>query len=69
VKRELIDYDAMMQGGVSGPPIVPRGAAGSLLFQRITGQKPPRMPLDNPLLKPKKINLIKKWIDAGAKND
>jgi hypothetical protein len=69
VQRELIDYDVMMQGGVSGPPIVQRDAAGSLLFQRIAGQKPLRMPLDNPLLKPKKINLIKKWIDAGAKND
>ncbi|MCZ6676043.1 MAG: hypothetical protein O7E52_02210, partial [Candidatus Poribacteria bacterium] len=68
-KLKLIDYDAMLKGGVSGTPIVPGDAEGSLLFQRITGQKPPPMPLDNPALKPKQIDLIKKWLDAGAKND
>lgn len=68
-KLKLIDYDAMLKGGVSGTPIVPGDAEGSLLFQRITGQKPPPMPLDNPALKPKQMDLIKKWLDAGAKND
>lgn len=68
-KLKLTTYDLMIKGGASGNPIVLGNAEASLLVQRITGQKPPQMPLDNRPLKQKEVDLIKLWINAGAKND
>ena len=66
---KLTTYDLMIKGGKNGNPIVLGNAQASLLVKRITGQKPPKMPLDNPALKQKQIDLIKKWISSGAKNN
>src|ERR687883_1892608 len=51
----LDTYQAAMKGGtgggpVKGPVIKPRDAAGSYLYQVLTGKQTPRMPLGRPAL-------------------
>ncbi len=46
--------------------VTPGRAASSLLLQRITGEKPPQMPLGAPPLPEAEIAAIRAWIDAGA---
>jgi mono/diheme cytochrome c family protein len=58
---------AAMQGGVSGPAILPGNSRESLLVRRIeSDQQGPRMPLMSDPLTEEQISLIKKWIDQGA---
>jgi len=66
---KLDSYDGMMKGGVNGPPILAGQPEQSLLYRRITGQVLPQMPLDNAALRDSEIELIRKWIAAGALND
>jgi hypothetical protein len=66
---KLEGYATLMKGGRSGRAIVPGDPGASLLYKRVTGAIPPRMPLDNPPLSAEQIELIRKWIDAGAKDD
>ncbi|MFQ5612342.1 MAG: c-type cytochrome domain-containing protein [Anaerolineae bacterium] len=62
-------YADVFQGGLNGPAIVPGDAEGSLLFQTLRGpvedkdirQMPPRKPLTEA-----EIDLIARWIEAGA---
>lgn len=56
----------MLKGGVSGPAIVAGSSANSLLVARITGEKPPLMPLAGKPLSTAEIGIIRRWIDAGA---
>ncbi|MEJ7712835.1 MAG: DUF1549 domain-containing protein [Pyrinomonadaceae bacterium] len=57
-----------LKGGVSGPPIIPGNSLQSLLVRRILGEDGvTRMPLKGAPLTPEQINLIKKWIDDGAR--
>jgi hypothetical protein len=63
----LVNRAAMLKGGDHGPAIVPGNAAGSLLYQRITGQQQPVMPMAPfPKLNAQEIAAVKDWIDAGA---
>ena len=63
----MADRDSMLKGGDHGAAIVPGNAAGSLLYQRITGQVLPAMPMAPiPKLTAEEIATIKNWIDAGA---
>ena len=65
---DLRTREGMLKGGVSGPAVVPGNAAGSLLYKRITGAEPPRMPMAPVApLTAQEISLIKDWIDQGAK--
>ena len=58
---------AALQGGHSGPAIVPGDSAGSGLIQRVTSSwEGFRMPLSGPALKPGDIDALKSWIDGGA---
>ncbi len=50
----------------SGPAIVPGKSVESLLYLRITGAKPPSMPLSAKKLAAGEIETIRQWIDAGA---
>src|SRR5438045_1497697 len=36
---------ALLKGGASGAAVVPGSSSASLLIQRVTGEKPPRMPM------------------------
>ncbi|MEZ5943645.1 MAG: DUF1553 domain-containing protein [Planctomycetaceae bacterium] len=55
----------LVKGGESGPAIVPGDVDGSLLLQRITaGEMPPD---EDKLLSPADIDIIRKWVEGGAK--
>ncbi|HEX4595788.1 MAG TPA: PSD1 and planctomycete cytochrome C domain-containing protein [Bryobacteraceae bacterium] len=58
---------SILKGGDHGPAIVPGNAASSVLYQRITGQVQPAMPMAPlPKLTAEEIAAVKAWIDAGA---
>ncbi|HKD35949.1 MAG TPA: DUF1549 domain-containing protein, partial [Pirellulales bacterium] len=56
------------KGGDSGPTIVPGKSAESLLVEAVAGTADfDRMPKDGKSLETTKIELLKRWIDEGAK--
>ncbi len=58
----------MLDGGDSGPAIVPGEAAKSLLFQAVTGTEgASQMPPEGDKLSDAEIATIRKWINDGAK--
>jgi hypothetical protein len=58
----------MLEGGNSGPAIVPGHADDSLLIKRVSGLVKPQMPMSPvPALKAEEIAVLKDWIDQGAK--
>src|SRR5574341_2558613 len=59
---KLHSRNDLLRGGASGPAIVPGNSAASLLVQRISGQKGPRMPLSGPPLTEETIAQIRAWI-------
>ncbi|MGI6456439.1 MAG: c-type cytochrome domain-containing protein [bacterium] len=63
----LVDFDSLMKGSIQGPSIVPGKSVESKLIQVLTGEATPAMP-PKPLqpLSKEDIELIQKWIDAGA---
>ena len=57
----LTTYQTLMTGGVTGPAITPGNPDNSLLIHKIAGPQPhfaQRTPLE--------LDLVKKWIAAGA---
>ncbi len=59
---------AAIKGGDRGAAIVPGKSDKSLLFQALIGKgEVTAMPYEKPRLPAEQIELIKKWIDAGAK--
>jgi mono/diheme cytochrome c family protein len=62
-------YSRIKQGGNSGPAIVQKKAADSLLIQAVTGAKRDvaKMPPKGDLLSAEQVALLKRWIDEGAK--
>ena len=58
--------DDLKKGGVSGAAIQPGNSEGSLLMDRITGKKPPLMPMGGQPLSDREIAMIRDWIDRGA---
>ena len=65
---DMTTYDALMQGGQSGPVIVSGDASGSLLVKRIEGTIEPKMPAGGSLDKDE-ISQIRSWIDEGAEEN
>ena len=63
---DLDTYAGLSKGGHSGPVIVPGKSAESLLYLRITGKTAPAMPLNGKSLAAGDIEIIRRWIDAGA---
>ncbi|MCX7422489.1 MAG: DUF1549 domain-containing protein, partial [Planctomycetia bacterium] len=60
---DLSRLEAVTKGGESGAVIVSSKAAESLLWQRVRdGEMPPKKPLPK-----EEVELLKRWIDAGAK--
>ena len=62
----LTSYEQVMFGGTSGAVVVPGQPDQSLLYQRVTGQTPPQMPLDVAPLTGNQIEAIRGWIAEGA---
>jgi len=65
----LANFDRLLRGGDSGPPIVPGKPAESLLIKKLKGEAGAQMPLNLPPLPEETIAAIEAWIAAGAKFD
>ena len=64
---DLDTFAGIQRGGHSGPVIVPGKSGDSLVYLRITGAVTPAMPLNGKKLADGEIEIIRKWIDGGAK--
>jgi len=64
----LGSYAELMKGGKSGAVIVPGKSEASRLIQMVSGAMKPQMPPGG-ALKPGDIDTIRRWVDAGAKDD
>jgi mono/diheme cytochrome c family protein len=56
---------ALLEGGESGPVVVPGKATGSFLVKLISGAKP-KMPLKGQPLTSRQVEAVRRWIDEGA---
>lgn len=63
----LASYADTLDGGRSGATVKPGNATASLLMARITGETTPRMPLGGKPLSTAEIEIIKNWINEGAR--
>src|SRR6185436_11524854 len=64
---DLRTREAILQGGESGPAIIPGNAESSRLYRRIAGLEKPAMPMAPlPPLTPQEIAAVKSWIEQGA---
>lgn len=63
----LDTFESLKKGGHNGPVIVPGKSAESRLYLMITGKVTPAMPLSGKRLADGEIEIIRKWIDAGAR--
>lgn len=61
----------ILTGGDHGPAVIPGNADSSLLVKKMSPNPPfgLRMPRDGPYLPEKTIELIKVWINQGAKDN
>jgi len=64
---ELDSFEALMTGGTHGVIVLPGKSAESRLYQMIAGKLSPMMPMDGTQLAAGQIEVIRGWIDAGAK--
>lgn len=67
-KLIVTSYEAFKAGGFSGPSFVPGSPADSAIMRYITGN-PPSMPKGQKPLETAQVDLIRRWIAEGAKND
>ena len=67
----VASYETIMKGTKFGPVIVPGSSIDSSLMRLIDHQvdQAIRMPHNMEKLSEDKIDVIRRWIDAGAKND
>ena len=64
----LLTHKSLMAGGDSGMVVVPGKSAESRLIQLLTGQDEPHMPpKDSKQPSAAEIELVRRWVDAGAK--
>ncbi|MDA1266818.1 MAG: hypothetical protein O2816_17195, partial [Planctomycetota bacterium] len=63
-----LDHAAgLLEGGNSGPAIVPGDPEGSLLLRAVRhSEGAPRMPREEPRLQPDELEALATWIAAGA---
>ncbi|MFP6763913.1 MAG: c-type cytochrome domain-containing protein, partial [Planctomycetaceae bacterium] len=63
---DLLNYQAMLQGGGSGASIEPGDTDASYLWQVVSHESEPFMPPNQDKLPEKTLNTIKAWILGGA---
>ena len=63
---DLTSRKSLLKGGRLGPSIVPGDGKASVLYQVVTHQAKPSMPLQGEKLSPDLAALIALWIDLGA---
>jgi WD40 repeat protein len=61
-----VSYAALLAGGEHGETVVPGESAASRLVQMIDGSRKPRMPYKEDPLATADVDVIRRWIDAGA---
>lgn len=69
---DMTSYDSLMKGTKFGSVIKPGDSFSSVLIQLVEGRAHPviKMPYEiNGGLSNKKVGLLKKWVDQGAKNN
>ena len=59
--------DSVQDGGFSGQIIIPGDAEGSRMFRMIAGIDGMPMPIGDPKPTRAEIDVIRRWIDQGAK--
>ncbi|HWB98499.1 MAG TPA: c-type cytochrome domain-containing protein, partial [Bryobacteraceae bacterium] len=64
---DLDTFEGLMKGGNNGVVVVPGKSAESRLYLMVMGKATPAMPLSGKKLAAGEIELIRKWIDGGAK--
>lgn len=64
----LVSHAKTMKGGKGGAQIIPNKSGESKLVKYLLGTAQPKMPIGGSL-KPAEIDLIKRWIDQGARLD
>ena len=64
---DLRTLSGVLGGGKRGPGIVPGNAEASLLYRAVRHEGDLAMPLQGDMLAPKEIDVIRSWIEAGAK--
>jgi hypothetical protein len=62
---DLRNREGALKGGQHGAAIIPGDAANSRLYQHVTGQLKPQMPMGGQLTE-QQIVVLKNWIDSGA---
>ncbi len=62
----LTTYDKVMKGSSNGAVVVPGKPAKSELIERVKGISTPRMPYKEKPLPDSKIQILEKWVEAGA---
>lgn len=62
-------HSGLMRGGNQGPVVVPGKAGESRLYLTLTGAMEPVMPMGGKRLGSGELEVIRKWIDAGARAD
>src|SRR3954470_7728369 len=64
----LESFAKLQKGGEKGAVVVPNRSDASLMIRMLTGEVEPSMPpKDNPRPTPAEIDMLRAWIDAGAK--
>ena len=67
---QLQSIAGVLQGGVSGPSVIPGDCASSLLYQRVAGQTAsPMPPVGYPSLDYAEVACICRWIAEGGLDD
>ena len=61
----------LLQGGIHGPAVAAGNADGSLLVRKLSSGPPfgDRMPQGGPYLPDSTLNIIREWINQGAKDN
>jgi hypothetical protein len=62
----LVSYSTLMEGGISGPVVIPGEPDSSIIVRRLEGTIQPQMPFQLPPLPHARIQLIRDWIAQGA---
>lgn len=68
---DMSDYDSLMRGGRYGPFVIPGDPLSSTLNVLVEGRAHPsiRMPHGRGKLDEREIEILRVWVQEGAKND
>lgn len=66
---DLTQHQTLLQGGHSGPGLIPGHPEKSLLIAMMEDRRPPLMPLGGPPLDREIIDMFRAWVEAGATDD